>query len=148
MATALPTIRFSSDIERKNYEAGLELARRNLDAGRRADAARKADQAELSAAALVKRLGVDLAAKCFGAENPKAKHFQTIATAAVSKGLAKVASPVKPTAPKAPTRKNYSAADEPAWPRATRFLSVSAGTGAAGARKIYSGGGLFGRSFA
>ena len=105
MATALPTIRFSSDLERKNYEAGLELARRRL-AGHHIEtvAERSARTIREGHAEIVRRFGAASALKHFGIKDTASnKRLHVIADTAVVKVLAKVSSPVKPTAPKAPT---------------------------------------------
>ncbi len=84
------------------YREGLAIVSRKREAAAKAKADREAEQAKRSAQDLVKQMGTALAQKCFGVST--AKPFASTSKAA-----------------KAPLR-------EETHPRATRFLSVSAGT--------------------
>ena len=109
--------------ERKAFSDGLAIVKRKLEAARQNKATREAREAVNRAKLITSRVGGDVASKCFGVP------------------------PSKPTTAKpSPARKSYSAGtDEKPWPRATRFLSISAGTaGPRPVRKIYSGP-IFGR---
>jgi len=78
--------------DRQTYTEGMAIAQKKLAAARQFDVNRKADATRANEAALAKRMGASLAAKCFG-----------VSTAAPS-------APIKPTpAAKPSTSKNFSA---------------------------------------
>lgn len=55
-----------SERERKHYDCGMEIVKRRLAAARQSEAASKADAARRNAEALTRRMGADMAHKCFG----------------------------------------------------------------------------------
>ena len=83
-------IKFNTHREQTAYESGLKIVAEKIAAGRKAEAIRKVAHDQRTAQLVTKRMGGELASRCFGMPDARAEQLNRAVECGVAKAFAKL----------------------------------------------------------